>query len=29
LIGKEIDDSVTISTPGGMVEFEIISVEYK
>lgn len=29
LIGKEIDDSVTISTPRGMVEFEIISVEYK
>lgn len=29
LIGKEIDDSVTISTPGGMVEFDIVNVEYK
>lgn len=28
LIGKEIDDSVTISTPGGKVEFDIINVEY-
>ncbi|MCW9709650.1 transcription elongation factor GreA [Avibacterium sp. 21-586] len=29
LIGKEVDDSVTISTPGGTVEFDIIEVEYK
>lgn len=28
LIGKEVDDSVTISTPGGNVEFDIIEVEY-
>ena len=29
LIGKEVDDSVTIATPGGTVEFDIIEVEYK
>ena len=28
LIGKEVDDNVTITTPGGKVEFDIISVEY-
>lgn len=28
LIGKEVDDSVTITTPGGQVEFDIISVEH-
>lgn len=28
LIGKEVDDSVSISTPGGQVEFDIVSVEY-
>ena len=28
LIGKEIDDVVTIQTPSGAVEFEIIEVEY-
>lgn len=28
LIGKEEDDSVQINTPGGMVEFDIIKVEY-
>lgn len=28
LVGKEIDDIVQITTPGGMVEFEIIEVEY-
>ncbi|WP_386685980.1 MULTISPECIES: transcription elongation factor GreA [unclassified Lonepinella] len=29
LVGKEVDDSVTITTPGGKVEFEIVEVEYK
>lgn len=29
LIGKEVDDTVVIATPGGKVEFEIIEVEYK
>ncbi|KGQ51276.1 hypothetical protein JL12_03830 [Gallibacterium anatis 10672-6] len=29
LIGKEVDDNVTITTPGGKVEFDIISVEYR
>lgn len=29
LIGKEVDDTVNIVTPGGNVEFEIIEVEYK
>lgn len=28
LIGKEVDDSVSITTPGGKVEFDIVSVEY-
>ena len=28
LIGKEQDDVVNITTPGGVVEFEIIEVEY-
>ncbi|MFD0965821.1 transcription elongation factor GreA [Seminibacterium arietis] len=29
LIGKEVDDTVNIMTPGGAVEFDIIEVEYK
>lgn len=28
LVGKEVDDSVTITIPGGKVEFDIIDVEY-
>ncbi|ACA87838.1 transcription elongation factor GreA [Shewanella woodyi ATCC 51908] len=28
LIGKNVDDEVTISTPGGMTEYEITAVEY-
>lgn len=28
LIGKEVDDSATIQTPGGKVEFDIIEVQY-
>ena len=28
LIGKELDNSVTVETPGGLVEYEIIDVEY-
>ena len=28
LVGKDVDDSVTITTPGGKVEFDIIEVEY-
>lgn len=28
LIGKLIDDTVVVQTPGGMVEYEIIGVEY-
>lgn len=28
LIGKELDDTVNIATPGGTVEFEIIEVNY-
>ncbi|CAQ86126.1 MULTISPECIES: transcription elongation factor GreA [Photorhabdus] len=28
LIGKEVDDIVTIKTPGGEVEYEILKVEY-
>ena len=28
LVSKEVDDSVTITTPGGKVEFDIIDVEY-
>lgn len=29
LIGKDVDDTVVITTPGGKVEFEIVEVEYK
>ena len=28
LIGKELDDTVVVKTPGGMVEYEIIGVDY-
>ncbi|MBD1226727.1 transcription elongation factor GreA [Xenorhabdus griffiniae] len=28
LIGKEVDDAVVISTPGGQVEFEVLNVDY-
>ncbi|APC13760.1 MULTISPECIES: transcription elongation factor GreA [Providencia] len=28
LVGKEVDDVVSIKTPGGDVEFEILKVEY-
>lgn len=28
LIGKSLDDSVMVNTPGGMVEYEIIAVKY-
>ena len=28
LVGKEVDDSVNIKTPGGNIEFDIIEVEY-
>ncbi|EEY11204.1 transcription elongation factor GreA [Mannheimia haemolytica serotype A2 str. OVINE] len=28
LIGKEVNDSVSITTPGGKVEFDIVGVEY-
>ena len=28
LVGKEVDDTVNIITPGGTVEFEIIGVDY-
>lgn len=28
LIGKELDDSVTVNTPGGVVEYDIIGVVY-
>lgn len=28
LIGKELDDTVEVRTPGGLVEYEIIQVEY-
>lgn len=28
LIGKEVDDTVTVNTPGGLVEYEIIAVDY-
>ncbi|AUI65821.1 MULTISPECIES: transcription elongation factor GreA [Glaesserella] len=28
LVGKEVDDSVNIKTPGGNVEFDIIDVQY-
>ncbi|MDY4281249.1 MAG: transcription elongation factor GreA [[Pasteurella] mairii] len=29
LVGKEVDDTVNIVTPGGTVEFDIVEVEYK
>ncbi len=28
LIGKSLDDTVMVSTPGGMVEYEIVGVKY-
>lgn len=28
LIGKKLDDVVVVNTPGGMVEYEIIAVDY-
>lgn len=28
LIGKELDDVVSVNTPGGMVEYEIVAVSY-
>lgn len=28
LIGKELDETVVVHTPGGMVEYEILSVDY-
>lgn len=28
LIGKELDDTVIVQTPGGVVEYEIIGVDY-
>ena len=28
LIGKQVDDTVVVKTPGGIVEYEIISVDY-
>ena len=28
LVGKEVDDSVSITTPGGKVEFDIVCVEF-
>ena len=28
LIGKQVDDTVVVKTPGGNVEYEIISVDY-
>lgn len=28
LIGKEVDETVSIQTPGGVIEFEIIQVDY-
>lgn len=29
LIGKEVDDVVTVKTPGGVVEYEILEVSHK
>jgi transcription elongation factor GreA len=29
LIGKQLDDAVVVTTPGGVVEYEIIAVEYQ
>lgn len=28
LIGKQVDDTVVVKTPGGLVEYEIMSVDY-
>jgi transcription elongation factor GreA len=28
LIGKEVEDVVTVKAPGGDIEYEIISIEY-
>lgn len=28
LIGKQVDDTIVVKTPGGLVEYEIISVDY-
>ena len=28
LIGKQLDDTVTVTTPGGLVDYEIIDVQY-
>lgn len=28
LVGKSVDDVATVKTPGGVIEFEIVSVEY-
>lgn len=28
LIGKQIDDAVVVKTPGGVVEYEIVAVDY-
>lgn len=28
LIGKELDDTVTVNTPGGLVDYEIVDVKY-
>ncbi|MFI4962736.1 MAG: transcription elongation factor GreA [Legionellales bacterium] len=28
LIGKQLDDNVTVKTPGGLVDYEIIDVKY-
>ena len=28
LIGKQVDDTVAVQTPGGLVEYEIIEVDY-
>ncbi len=28
LIGKQVDDTVSVATPGGLVEYEITGVEY-
>lgn len=28
LIGKQLDDVIAVNTPGGMVEYEVVAVEY-
>lgn len=28
LVGKSLDDTISVTTPGGVVEYEIINVEY-